>query len=154
MGTFQVQARSYTDSSVVNAIASYLTTNKVLYTKKVEVTGDVNAVLPSQGGSLDAGELYNSDAFTAANVGDQKYIIIASADENNNENVSLYSIIRATGHATADAELLLADLAPGKSIAIPFHTNGGDNWRDELPRFVATRENTGDVPKLEITINY
>ena len=156
MGTFKVQARSYTDASVVNATTSYPTTEKVLYTKKLVVTGLIANVLPSQGGSLDAGELFNYDAFTAGVVGDQKYIIMASANENNDEGIEIYAIVRATGHATADAEILLGYLTPGQSLAIPFHTNSGDTWRDEVPRLVAIRENAlgASAPSLEITINY
>lgn len=155
MGTFKVQARSYTNTSVVDASTSYVTTTQVLYTKKITVTGEVTDVLPSQGGSLAAGELYNSGKFVESRVGDQKYVIIASADANNDESVQIWAISRATGPSIANAEILLANLSPGRSIAIPFHTDSGDDARDELPRLVAARTATGSTaPNLEITINY
>jgi hypothetical protein len=150
MGTFKVQARSYTDSSVVNATTSYPTTDKVLYTKKLLVTGDVTAVLPTQGGSLDAGELYNYDAFTGI---EEKFVLFASASENNDETVSIYAIPRASG-VTAGVEVLLATLAPGQCVAIPFRTEAAVTTRDEFPRLVAVRENVSNEPTLEITINY
>lgn len=153
MGTFKVQARSYTDASVVNATTSYSTTDKVLYTKKLAVTGDAATVLPSAGGVADFGELYNSDAFANSNVGDQKFILMASASLNNDENVSIYAIVRASS-VTPDSEVLLCQLAPGQCIAIPFRTDSAVNTRDEFPRLIAVREGTGSVPSMEITINY